>query len=101
MYMYPKSRTKFLIVDTERPSLRAEIQGWDYEDISLINPEKPVGLSASWEGPVPTFGCVSFALAAGWELMGPPTPVKTPTDNGPKIYWTWWLRLDDCGSGDL
>ena len=96
------SKAKFLIVDTQSPTLRADVIGWSYEDISLINLSKPIGLSPSWDGPTPTFACVAKALAAGWTLLGPPTPIETPTDDGLKTYWTWWLQLDKSSmSGNL
>jgi hypothetical protein len=98
------SKTKFLIVDTESPTLRSEIVGWSYEDISLINPSKPIGLSPSWNthAPRPQFTCVAFALAAGWNLLGPPTSYEYQTDNGPKTCWTWWLQLNNSSmAGDL
>jgi hypothetical protein len=98
------SKAKFLIMETVSPTLRSEVHGWSYEDISLINPAKPIGLSLGWNPrqPRPQFTCVAFALAAGWKLLGPPTPIETPTDNGPKTFWTWWLQLDKSSmAGDL
>ena len=98
------SKAKFLIMDTESPTLRSEVEGWSYEDISLIDPSKPIGLSLGWSPrqPRPQFTCVAFALVAGWKLMGPPTSYEFQTDNGLKTCWTWWLQLDKSSkSGDL
>ncbi len=75
-----------LCVETERPTLRADIIGWSAEDPRKVV-EGPIGWTR--RGELPEYDCVLRALADGWRLLGPPTPqayIGSTCD--------WWLVKD-------
>lgn len=87
-------------VSTRDATLRSEIDGWTFEDASLLvrrshssNPGKIfIGYTP---GPrdIPSYTCVLEMLADGWELLGPPRHVTWTNDDGkPGEEWSWWLQ---------
>ena len=97
-------------VSTPRPTLRSEIDGWTFEDASLLVrrslPSGPGNLSYPAKifigytpspKDIPYYGCVLEMLADGWELLGPPDREAWATDEGTADekrheQWTWWLQ---------
>jgi hypothetical protein len=92
-------------VSTSRPSLRSDIDGWGFEDASLLvrrpDPSNPgkifIGYTPSPKD-IPHYGCVLEMLADGWELLGPPEHQiwtnEDDTESGEKKQheqWNWWL----------
>ena len=91
---------RYLILETQGMGLRDAVHGWDYQDLALIRADKEIGLSACWSrseyDPRPEYSCVAFALADGWELLGPPVPTPIETcdwEIQPELttYYTWYL----------
>jgi len=86
-------------VSTNGPTVRSEIDGWTFEDASLLvrqshasDPGKIfIGYTPSPE--IPCYGTVLEMLADGWELLGPPQREDWTTDDGQKHeQWGWWLQ---------
>ena len=90
-------------VSTSRPSLRSEIDGWGFEDSSLLvrreDPSNPgklfIGYTPSPKD-IPHYVCILEMLADGWELLGPPEhEAWTNEDDAEKTaheQWSWWLH---------
>lgn len=91
-------------VSTSSATLRSEIDGWTFEDASLLvkrslpsNPGKlAIGLTPSPKD-IPFYGCVLEMLADGWELLGAPERETWTTDEGTTDekrheQWGWWLH---------
>lgn len=92
---FNSSPLDILMLETFEQDLRSPVHGIDYQDISRINPNKPIGVSACWgPGSTPEYSCVAFALADGWTLLGPPVPVFTKDDSETDVVWTWWLQRE-------
>jgi hypothetical protein len=79
---------EILTVTTQRPTLRSEIVGWTFEDISL-HQAGPIGMTPNGLGNNNYPGTVFEALAQGWRLLGPPTRM------GHDDAWDWWLIKED------
>ena len=86
-------------VSTSRPSLRSEIDGWGFEDSSLLvrreDPSNPgklfIGYTPSPKD-IPLYTSVLEMLADGWELLGPPARETWETDGKQHEQWSWWLH---------
>lgn len=100
---------KVLIMHTNSPDLRAEVDGWTMEDGDKVvwrtpmYPDAPIGLTPGVYGkydpktPLHALGC-------GWKLLAPPSPMLN--DDG-SIYkgkyindkeyevWAWWFVRDE------
>lgn len=79
---------------TNGPSVRSEIDGWTFEDSSLLIEGKPIGLTP---GPkhIPHYTNIMEMLADGWVLLGPPTKEAWKNDCNEEIsQWAWWLTRD-------
>ena len=79
---------------TLRADIRADVQGWTYEDVHLYRPDKPIGLTPSPIGKA-HYTTVMAALAAGWKLLGPPQYYVDADLNGEIHSWDWWLTKED------
>lgn len=89
--------TQVAYVATDRPSMRAQIHGWTFEDSDLLvrkdDPSRPgrifIGYTPS---PRLHYDTVLEMLADGWELLGPPTNASWTNEEGKQIDdWDWWL----------
>lgn len=84
-------------VMTSRPSLRAEIEGWSFEDSSLA--VSPIGMTPSPRN-IPNYTCVLFMIADGWALLGPPVEshITVAKTSGGKavtsVVYDWMLTRD-------
>ena len=93
-------------VSTSDPTLRSEIEGWTFEDASLLvkrahdsNPgEIFIGYTPAPKD-IPHYGCVLEMLADGWELLGSPQreglTIEPSVPGEPVRYhvqWGWWLQ---------
>jgi hypothetical protein len=87
-------------VSTRDATVRSEIDGWSFEDASLLvkrshdsNPGKIfIGYTPSPKD-IPLYTCVLEMLADGWELLGPPQKESWANDEGkPCEQWSWWLQ---------
>lgn len=88
---------KILVVETPTASLRAEIDAWDVEDSSLLEKDRPIGLT-----PSPSYSGVAYptllhALSDGWELLGPPVERTTVLK---MHYYEWWLKKEAKEAAD-
>jgi hypothetical protein len=90
-------------VSTSDPTLRSEIDGWTFEDASLLvkrsHDSRPDKIFIGYTpGPknIPYYGCVLEMLADGWELLGPPQREEWTTEPSAPgkrhIQWSWWLQ---------
>jgi hypothetical protein len=93
--------TQIATVSTRKGDLRSEIDGWTYEDSSLLvrrgDGERP-GIFIGWTPSprdIPHYGCVLEMLADGWKLLGAPTFDDAPAVGG---EWTWWLTRETGGA---
>ncbi len=91
--------TQVASVCTNRPTLRAKIEGWGFEDSDLLvrkaDPDRPghihIGSTPSPNG-IPHYGTVLEMLADGWDLLGPPVDTSWTNEDGEKVdQWDWWL----------
>lgn len=91
--------TQVAAVTTDRPTLRAEIDGWTFEDSDLLvkrstsaDPGKiAVGFTPAPSG-IPLYGTILEMLADGWDLLGPPSDESWTNSEGREIpQFTWWL----------
>ena len=92
-------------VSTSAGTVRSEIDGWTFEDSSLLvkrahdsNPHKLfIGYTPSPKN-IPHYTTVLEMLADGWELLGPPQRedwTTTDEDDQPPVkheQWCWWLQ---------
>jgi hypothetical protein len=86
-------------VSTDRPTVRSEIDGWTFEDASLLvrrshhsNPGKIfIGYTPSPKD-IPHYGCVLEMLADGWELLSPPERETWTAGGVEREQWSWWLQ---------
>jgi hypothetical protein len=87
-------------VTTSEPTVRNEIDGWTFEDASLlVRRTRPnsggklfIGYTPSPKD-IPHYGCVLEMLADGWELLGQPQKETWTSDDGkPCEQWSWWLQ---------
>lgn len=87
-------------VSTSRPTVRSEIDGWTFEDSSLLvrkstpsNPHKIFIGHTPAPKDIPFYTSVLEMLADGWELLGPPEHEPWETEDGTKHeQWGWWLQ---------
>ncbi len=85
-------------VSTSRPDLRSEIEGWSYEDSTLLVRRSYrdaggifIGYTPSPQG-IASYVCVLEMLADGWVLLGPPVREPYTDSDGVKgCYFGWWL----------
>lgn len=89
-------------VSTTAATLRSEIDGWSFEDASLLvkrshasDPGKIfIGYTPSPKD-IPYYTSVLEMLADGWELLGPPARETWETDDGKQHeQWSWWLQRE-------
>jgi hypothetical protein len=101
-------------VSTRDPTVRSEIDGWTFEDASLLarrsldsNPHGKIFIGYT-PAPkdIPHYGCILEMLADGWELLGPPQREEfkqlapgwellgPPQREEFKqhVQWSWWLK---------
>jgi hypothetical protein len=86
-------------VSTSHPNVRSEIDGWTFEDASLLvrrshtsNRGKIfIGYTPSPKD-IPLYTSILEMLANGWELLGPPTRETWETDGEQHEQWSWWLQ---------
>lgn len=88
-------------VSTNTATVRSEIDGWSFEDASLLvkrshssNEGKLfIGYTPSPKD-IPHYTCVLEMLADGWELLGPPQKESWTNDETGKSceQWCWWLQ---------
>ena len=85
-------------VSTSAATVRSEIEGWTFEDASLlIHRSSPSGKLLIGHTPspkdIPFYTCVLEMLADSWELLGPPTRESWSNDEGQSFeQWGWWLQ---------
>jgi hypothetical protein len=91
-------------VQTERSSVRSEIEAWTYEDSSLVVYRSlPNALSSALfigytpvPSSIPQYTCVLEMFADGWRLLGPPQREVFPRDDEKKLVrYEWWLTRKD------
>lgn len=96
-------------VCTARLTLRSEIDGWSYEDSSLLVRRQAPGADM-WPPyfigytpapkEIPRYFCILEMLADGWVLLGPPTEEKYENkgESDDEVIvttqWAWWLTRD-------
>ena len=94
-------------VSTNSPNVRSEIDGWTFEDASLLvkktlssRPDKIfIGYTPSPKD-IPLYGCILEMLADGWELLGPPQKEIWLTEDGAQHeQWSWWLQRTSQSKG--
>lgn len=86
-------------VCTPAATLRSTIDGWSFEDASLLvhrrfpeNRKLCIGLTPSPKD-IPYYTCCLEMVADGWELLGPPQREEWTSDDGLKHeQWHWWLK---------
>ena len=86
-------------VSTSSPTVRNEIDGWTFEDASLLvkrshdsNPGKIfIGYTPSPKD-IPHYTSILEMLADGWELLGPPERETWTADDKQHEQWSWWLQ---------
>ncbi len=95
------SKQKILIMSTSRDSLRADAEGWTFEDASNIQPnekEHPhIGIASINKnkicGEFYCFDCPVRAMANGWRLMAPSLEHKWVNGDGKQIIeYIWWFE---------
>lgn len=84
--------TQVAYILTKAPNIRSEIEGWTYEDSSLLvrrgansNSRK---IFIGWTPAprdIPDYGTILEMLADGWTMLGPPFSADDATG------WDWWL----------
>lgn len=84
---------KYLILETDGPTLRHDVIGYTCEDTRQIELHQPIGLSGEARGDY-MYSTVLHALASGWRLLGQPTEMPSSCDDG-KPTTTWWLTDDN------
>ena len=92
---------KVLIMNTTQSSVRADVDGWSYEDSGYVRQQLndavtrnfrkygsfydvPIGLAASGHSGSVIYPTVLHALSDGWKLLSP--PVKYSDSE-----YEWWL----------
>lgn len=94
-------------VTTCHGTVRSEIEGWTFEDASLLVrrslPSKESGKLFIGHTPspknIPFYGCVLEMLADSWKLLGPPQQESWTTADGKTVeQWCWWLQRERAGS---
>jgi len=86
-------------VSTNDPTVRSEIDGWTFEDASLLvkkasasDPSKIfIGYTPSPKD-IPLYTTVLEMLADGWELLSPPERETWENDGKQHEQWSWWLQ---------
>ena len=86
-------------VSTNGATVRSEIDGWSFEDASLLvrkshssDPHKIfIGYTPAPKD-IPRYTSVLEMLADGWELLGPPGRETWETDGKQHEQWSWWLQ---------
>ena len=91
-------------VSTSAGTVRSEIDGWTFEDSSLLvkrahdsNPHKLfIGYTPSPKN-IPHYTTILEMLADDWELLGPPQRENWTTDDDDQPpmkheQWCWWLQ---------
>ena len=86
-------------VSTNGPTVRSEIDGWSFEDASLLvrkshssDPHKIfIGYTPAPKD-IPLYTSVLEMLADGWELLGPPERETWETDGKQHEQWSWGLQ---------
>jgi hypothetical protein len=87
-------------VSTSAATVRSEIDGWTFEDASLlVKRSHPSDKSKIFIGYTPSpkhtphYACILEMLADGWELLGPPQKETWSNDEGTSCeQWSWWLQ---------
>lgn len=99
--------TQIASVCTNAPTVRAQIDGWSFEDSDLLvrkeDDRRPghifIGFTPS-PGGISLYDTVLEMLADGWDLLGPPTDESWTNEDGKKIeQWDWWLTRKRNGGG--
>ncbi len=88
-------------VSTSRPTVRSEIDGWTFEDATLLvrrslhssNGKIFIGYTPSPKD-IPFYTCVLEMLADGWKLLGPPEHETWEVDSAQHEQWSWWLQRE-------
>lgn len=90
-------------VSTNRPTVRSEVDGWTFEDASLLvrktlpsDPHKIfIGYTPSPKpDDIPLYTSVLEMLADGWMLLGPPERETWEADGEQHEQWSWWLQRE-------
>jgi hypothetical protein len=93
-------RMQVASVSTSSATVRSEIDGWSFEDASLLVKRSHtlsggkifIGFTPSPKD-IPFYTCVLEMLADGWELLGAPQRETWTTDDGAQHeQWSWWLQ---------
>ena len=77
-----------LYLTTERPSLRADVVAWGWEDPRCVVPHKAIGFSPSWRKTerLPHYTEPLRALADGWCLLT--DAVRGDSETFEEWHWT-------------
>jgi hypothetical protein len=103
--MNKKNQVQVASVTTAKPNLRAEIDGWSYEDSSLLVRKKLQNQVYDWPpyfightpgADIPRYYCILEMLNEGWRLLGPPQEEKWAVDGaGADLFqYVWWLTRE-------
>jgi hypothetical protein len=88
---------------TSRCSVRAEVEGWGFEDSSLLVRGRHIGMTPSPKR-IPYYKTVLEALADGWVLLGVPVREVYPREEGVRDteveLWNWWITRSTHKEGD-
>ena len=87
-------------VSTRDGTVRSEIEGWTFEDASLlVKRSEPSDESKIFIGytpsprDIPRYACILEMLADEWELLGAPERETWTLEDGQEHeQWNWWLQ---------
>lgn len=79
--------TQVASVCTDRPTIRAHINGWSFEDTDISDRQILHD--------IPRYQSVFDMLADGWRLLGPPVTDPLIKSDGTVIpSYDWWLTRE-------
>lgn len=87
-------------VQTDRPTIRGKIDGWTFEDSSLLVRRGHPSESGIFIGytprpkDIPHYGTVLEMLADGWKLLAPPADESWDEDGSRVSQFGWWLTRE-------